>query len=100
MFILEKKIQHYVGLEDYDLDYINTECNEHDKTRFINAYNHVMKNLQEFIKKHPEDFPQIIKHKSFYKIDKMTSTASQIQSHTRRHYVENDNSFDASHKIS
>lgn len=72
VFILEKKIQHFVGLEDYDLDYINTDCDEKDQLRFIQAYNDVMKNLRDFIKKHPDDFPQIVKHHSFYKIDQIT----------------------------
>lgn len=70
MLIIEKKIQHYIGLDDYDLDYINYDCNEKDQLHFMKVYNEVVQCLKEMA---PDEFQQgIIKRGSFYKVDKWT----------------------------
>lgn len=74
--IVGKKIEHYIGLDDYDLDYINYDCSVQEQNHFMEIYNNVVKNLKEIVKKHGGVFPKIVKQGSFYGIDKINGNDS------------------------
>ena len=61
--IIGKKIQHSVRLDDYDLEYINQDCDEKDQQHFMEIYNRVVYGFKEIIQEHQDDSPKVIKQR-------------------------------------